>query len=735
GLTSLFAISGDAGSDGLASQTETLSFVFTADGPLATNLTATNGGAISLVLASPTLIEGRDAAGTGDVVFTVQIVDVGAGELQLRLTQLEAINHDAAPGQNETPDLYDEVVSLVLGAQEGTVQLQYEVTRTDNDGDAITVADQVDLITENTSFFSFDDDGPVIAAKTNLVFANDLTPSGTGVFDYSIGSDVRIYSGTNSDFSTITLAGTIGGVAIQNPMVTPSTTVDEDANQATFDISFQYGNGLGTATATGTLVFDKVEGTYTVTLNAPIQSFTKVTTSDQGVTFTGYDEGTANIDNSGQPDVSVAQLGAQFWVRFDGEEGNKPGPGLSAGGNGAFVDGELFAGSDTGVTVSGTAAGVGSDTLQPGEVLNLEFFTFNPQGLAHTADARASTIFFTFDNFGGGAGDDVVVILRLVDPNGILPTTTKAIIVDTGDFYTPGNPPPASFGISIPGSNDAAVIIESNDYNAAGETYVIAGAQIMLSTEGVTGTGVNLNPLTGASGGSTTFQEFEGTPGTANPEADTNDQGEVLKIKSIGFISETATPQNADLTFSFSVLDADGDSTATQNLNVVIDSSSPYTATTTTDTTIEGTSAGETLTGNAGDDILVGGGGADTLIGNAGSDQFKYATTGEGQDTITDFTIGNLDAGMGVVDPNADVLNLQDVLAGVGATIDNAVVANDADTVDGYIYFTVSGTTATLHVDPTGGGNGPALATFSVGADTTASQLLQTLLNNNQIAT
>jgi len=34
--------------------------------------------------------------------------------------------------------------------------------RTDNDGDAITVADQIDLITANASFFSFDDDGPTL---------------------------------------------------------------------------------------------------------------------------------------------------------------------------------------------------------------------------------------------------------------------------------------------------------------------------------------------------------------------------------------------------------------------------------------------------------------------------------------------------------------------------------------------------------------------------------------------
>ena len=108
GLSSLFTITGNAGSDGQASLTGGLKFLFTQAGPLATNLTATGGGAIELVLSGDGLtITGRDTA-DASTVFTIAIVDVGAGVLQLRLTQLEAIDHDAAPGVNEATDLFDE---------------------------------------------------------------------------------------------------------------------------------------------------------------------------------------------------------------------------------------------------------------------------------------------------------------------------------------------------------------------------------------------------------------------------------------------------------------------------------------------------------------------------------------------------------------------------------------------------------------------------------------------------
>jgi Ca2+-binding RTX toxin-like protein len=71
--------------------------------------------------------------------------------------------------------------------------------------------------------------------------------------------------------------------------------------------------------------------------------------------------------------------------------------------------------------------------------------------------------------------------------------------------------------------------------------------------------------------------------------------------------------------------------------------------------TIRGNSGGNSLTGfagndnlngRAGNDKLTGGLGADTLTGELGNDQFIYNATGEGGDTVSDFssnTAGNND--------------------------------------------------------------------------------------------
>ena len=112
--------------------------------------------------------------------------------------------------------------------------------------------------------------------------------------------------------------------------------------------------------------------------------------------------------------------------------------------------------------------GVAGATLQSGEVLDMDFFMVNPTGDTTPppcAHAMATSMILTLDNFGT---EDLVVVLKLVDPDDNS-TTTKAIIVDTGDVFTDGSPPPSGFGLTLDG-NDGAIIIESNDYNFGLET-------------------------------------------------------------------------------------------------------------------------------------------------------------------------------------------------------------------------------------------------------------------------
>ncbi|MFM4997928.1 retention module-containing protein, partial [Aeromonas sanarellii] len=182
GLLGLFTINGSYGADGIGSQSSVISFQGVPIGGLATNLVATDGGAITLVSSSPTLLNGVD--GDGDTVFTIAIVNVG-GVLQLQTTLFEALD-------NGKTSLYDEAVELLLG-QGSTLSLQLQVTRTDGDGDTVVASDTVMLANHITSAFSFDDDAPVANDYTGANFAEGSGAhnigSATTVLGISAGED------------------------------------------------------------------------------------------------------------------------------------------------------------------------------------------------------------------------------------------------------------------------------------------------------------------------------------------------------------------------------------------------------------------------------------------------------------------------------------------------------------------------------------------------------------------
>ena len=93
----------------------------------------------------------------------------------------------------------------------------------------------------------------------------------------------------------------------------------------------------------------------------------------------------------------------------------------------------------------------------------------------------------------------------------------------------------------------------------------------------------------------------------------------------------------------------------------------------------------DTLRGEAGNDYLRGGLGNDTLTGGTDSDTFVFlgGTSVSGQDTITDFNDGN------------DLIDLSAVYSGTLAWGGTTATANG-------VWYTVSGTTTTVHVDTDG---------------------------------
>jgi hypothetical protein len=208
------------------------------------------------------------------------------------------------------------------------------------------------------------------------------------------------------------------------------------------------------------------------------------------------------------------------------------------------------------VSTSNSANGVAGDTIQKGEVLDFDLFTANPFGFTSaTPTALASSLFLKFDGIGS---EDLVTVLKLVDS--VTGTqTTKALIIDNTDILKAGNTVTSAYGIVLD-NNDGAVVFERNDYNAAGENYLIQGAQVLVSTEGITGTAINYNSATGPSGASTTTQNFSAT----------TVDSDVIKISDIGVVTQSSSTLDTTLQLSVAVRDKDADTTSTQTLNVLI---------------------------------------------------------------------------------------------------------------------------------------------------------------------
>jgi hypothetical protein len=310
--------------------------------------------------------------------------------------------------------------------------------------------------------------------------------------------------------------------------------------------------------------------------------------------------------------------------------------------------------------------------------MDLDFFTFNPMGdTTATPDATSRAIYLKFDGIGlGPEREDLVVVLKLIDPDDHS-TTTRAFIVDNKDIIQlsygggTGIANPSEYGIVLD-QNDGAVIFESNDYNFGSENYQIQGAQVLVSTQGLTGTGYNLNGyvassnVTGDNDGATPSspqQAFGDENGEKTNQLDTIGglaeaatwDGDVIKIVDIGFVTDV-TP-DAHLSFDVVLADADSDATATQTFDVRI-------------------AGGSTYTGFAG---------ADTFVMAAGTTGITLADAA----TITDFVTGVDKIATSKAGGNATIANggvgMADFAAFVTAA--NAVLTAGAGTNDIYVAY------------------------------------------------
>ena len=111
--------------------------------------------------------------------------------------------------------------------------------------------------------------------------------------------------------------------------------------------------------------------------------------------------------------------------------------------------------------------------------------------------------------------------------------------------------------------------------------------------------------------------------------------------------------------------------------------------------TLAGGAGSDTLDGGAGNDLLTGGSGSDTLTGGAGADRFKFVTTGDGLDRITDFVSG-VDKLL-VVSANFGQLP-------VGALAADRLVTAATPMTNGNAVFIYNGSTGALGFDRDGNG-------------------------------
>ncbi|PZV38975.1 DUF5801 repeats-in-toxin domain-containing protein [Mesorhizobium kowhaii] len=561
----------------------------------ATGLVDTLTGEAVVLSLNGFVLEGRTAT-TNVLVFTVSVNAAGA----VTLDQIRAVVH---------PDANDPDDSKTLSA-DNLVQLTATITDKDGDHQSATLNIGTNLV--------FKDDGPTITKQfdgdqdnlsgippigTHESLTNVNPSSATGDFGYNIGSDqFAVYDATHSDFVDQTgLAGiqlSLGG-NLTGLVPAPGTTAfissfatlqTESATSASFNWQISYDSdpntaGDQTATAGGTLVFNKVADTYTITLNDAAEGFTK------DILHTSELISKEPTSNTGHPNIVVEKLfdasttpettDRDFFVQFTANSTtNTIKFGLNTTGDSdggtpadtAWNPGDLVTNNhEDWVSATKSTNGVAGDTIQKGELLTLRFFDHSPTILNEdiTPNQTANDMAIKFDGIGNS--EDLMVILDLVSADGTQ-HTSKAVYISNADIFKTGQVPTA-YAADFPlDNNDGLVIIERNDYNGAGENWVIEGAQIMQSGNGITGpdsdpilaglqetpTAIDLNRTTGSGGSSsqTTLVNWDPT------------DNDVLKIVDIGFTSTQTTTPDAHLDFGVQLHDADGDTTTLQHILV-----------------------------------------------------------------------------------------------------------------------------------------------------------------------
>ncbi len=494
-------------------------------GGVDSGLDVTDGTSIFLFVEG-SLVVGRvgateGTAATGVAAFALSIGSTG----QVSMVQYLSVKHTNTASK-------DESVSIVDGA------LVAVLTATDSDGDTNSASTQIG------SLISFQDDAPVITAAENINIQNSGDVAHTGKFTFDVGSDGPLP--TNNEIKSVTFTAVVNGVTVH--ATAPLTEASETATTATYNFSFTYNTGgSNIATNNGTLVFDKIAGTYTVDLDKPISGISvQSVQAGQAPVFFDYPLPPAGPGGDVGEGIAVVELGTDFFIQFTGQS-NVTTPNSNFG-----IDDFWSGGAQSEVKISSTAIGVFGNSVQSPDVLDYNFYTANPGANLGAPTASAGTVFVKIAQFNGA--EDFVVTLKLADPSALGAIIYRTFVVNGNDVLTT-----APAGYPALGTNEGYIIFEPNDYQSLAnvpDNYQVVGMQLRSSSEGVQSTVGEVYNFSGAIGAADVTPTSFSSAGGGDTGTNDND---VFKIIDIGVLRTTTTNQTATLNFNVTITDGDGD--------------------------------------------------------------------------------------------------------------------------------------------------------------------------------
>ena len=663
-------------------------------------LKTTNGTDIALWQELDGTVTGRTGGENGTVIFAISIN--GAGEVTV--AQYSSLQHPTYPNS------YDEAVDL-------SGKLNAVVTVTDGDGDVASASVAIG------NAIRFEDDGPSVVIADHAVLQN-----GAGLLPVTFGLDFdnSLLNNYGADGGTVRFPASLGTTpsGLTSNGVAITYVVSSDGLILT---------GMAGATSVFVLTLNPATATYTVDMNATVDSISTVNFSDGSYDFVGSNTAWAGFvpDGQGFGEIPVNDDSRDLLLTPFGTATTINGNANSAGAGGGAGGQNIGAGEgvrlDFVVDLGGNPAGAGGYT-----VTSNRDHTFDSHYIANGAslkfgDGKNNTVLqitardeTTTTDTNNVVGDGILdsVTSVVISYDGMKKTVTFANIGTTATAFVVGNPG---------GLADRTYTVQFVDVDpSAGVQYAVRITGILdtnVSIATFTANGYSSLEILNTAGDDFAITGFGAAVQSTNPfnfsvpveviDGDGDIAGSMLGVTltqagagiqdystSVGAVTATSTLASSH------IIGSDFDDTLTGDAANNVLSGGPGNDTLTGglgNDIMAGGAGSDTLDGGAGNDTLFGGAGNDNLTGGTGADTFKWSlgdASGGAHDRITDFKISE-----------GDALDLKDLLVGENST-----------NLNNFLTFIKSGSDTVLTIDTN--------STITAGGDTQIITFVNTDLFN-----